>query len=53
VICNLALSRTQDDKGNTPWTLFGASHDGPNVALEPAVIDSLLAWRSSIPRRPW
>src|SRR5512144_2208071 len=24
----LALSRTQDDKGNTPWTLFGGSHEG-------------------------
>jgi len=24
----LALSRTQDDKGNVRWTLFGASHDG-------------------------
>jgi hypothetical protein len=26
----LALSRTQDDKGNVRWTLFGASHDGPS-----------------------
>jgi hypothetical protein len=25
----LALSRTQDDKGNVRWTLFGASHEGP------------------------
>jgi hypothetical protein len=24
----LALSRTQDDKGNVRWTLFGCSHDG-------------------------
>jgi hypothetical protein len=24
----LSLSRTQDDKGNVRWTLFGASHDG-------------------------
>ena len=24
----LALSRTQDDKGNDRWTLFGTSHDG-------------------------
>ena len=31
----LALSRTQDDKGNVRWTLFGASH-------EPA---SLVFWR--------
>src|SRR5260221_9467280 len=29
VIFALALSRTQDDKGNDRWTLFGASHDGP------------------------
>jgi hypothetical protein len=32
----IALSRTQDDKGNVRWTLFGASH-------EPA---SLVFWRS-------
>jgi hypothetical protein len=25
----LALSRTQDDKGNVRWTLFGVSHAGP------------------------
>ena len=30
VFLPLALSRTQDDKGNTPWTLFGVSHDGPS-----------------------
>jgi len=30
VLFPLALSRTQDDKGNVPWTLFGASHDGPS-----------------------
>ena len=29
----LALSRTQDDKGNVRWTLFGASHDGPAAAF--------------------
>ena len=28
VIASLALSRTQDDKGNERWTLFGGSHDG-------------------------
>jgi hypothetical protein len=33
VICSLALSRTQDDKGNERWTLFGASHDGPEAAF--------------------
>ena len=29
----LALSRTQDDKGNNRWTLFGTSHDGPAAAF--------------------
>lgn len=29
----LALSRTQDDKGNVRWTLFGASHDGAAAAF--------------------
>jgi Peptidase family M28 len=29
----LALSRTQDDKGNVRWTLFGVSHDGPSAAF--------------------
>jgi len=29
----LALSRTQDDKGNDRWTLFGTSHDGPSGAF--------------------
>ena len=28
IALSLALSRTQDDKGNVRWTLFGASHDG-------------------------
>jgi hypothetical protein len=27
VIQTLALSRTQDDKGNVRWTMFGASHE--------------------------
>ncbi len=27
---SLALSRTQDDKGNVRWTLFGCSHEGPH-----------------------
>ena len=48
VICALALSRTQDDKGNDRWTLFGASHDGPEAAfrhgLDEARMDELLAW---------
>jgi len=29
----LALSRTQDDKGNDRWTLFGTSHDGAAPAV--------------------
>jgi Peptidase family M28 len=29
----LCLSRTQDDKGNVRWTLFGVSHDGPGAAF--------------------
>jgi hypothetical protein len=29
----LCLSRTQDDKGNVRWTLFGTSHDGPAAAF--------------------
>ncbi len=28
LLLSLALSRTQDDKGNVRWTLFGASHEG-------------------------
>ncbi|MGZ3445484.1 MAG: hypothetical protein ACXWLG_08270, partial [Myxococcaceae bacterium] len=31
VLCALALSRTQDDKGNDRWTLFGASHERPGL----------------------
>lgn len=30
IALSLALSRTQDDKGNVRWTLFGASHHGPS-----------------------
>ncbi len=29
----LALSRTQDDKGNVRWTLFGASHEPASVVF--------------------
>ena len=29
----IALSRTQDDKGNDRWTLFGASHAGASAAF--------------------
>jgi hypothetical protein len=29
VLLSLALSRTQDDKGRVPWTLFGSSEQGP------------------------
>ena len=48
VICSLALSRTQDDKGNERWTLFGGSHDGPARAfwhdMDEAALAKLLAW---------
>jgi hypothetical protein len=40
VLFPLALSRTQDDKGNVPWTLFGASHEGASRPF----------WRSFGPR---
>jgi hypothetical protein len=33
IALSLALSRTQDDKGNVRWTLFGVSHDGPAAAF--------------------
>src|SRR5215469_9875283 len=48
IICPLALSRTQDDKGNDRWTLFGASHERPGPpfwhGLDEGSIDRLLAW---------
>jgi hypothetical protein len=40
IMFGVALSRTQDDKGNTPWTLFGASDEPPGR----------LFWRSFGPR---
>ena len=47
----LALSRTQDDKGNVRWTLFGASHDGPSAPFWRSFADDarftrFLAWAS-------
>src|SRR5262249_54874596 len=33
LLLSLALSRTQDDKGRVPWTLFGASEQGPALAF--------------------
>ncbi len=48
VICPLALSRTQDDKGNDRWTLFGTSHDGAASAslrgLDEESLGQLLQW---------
>jgi hypothetical protein len=48
LICPLALSRTQDDKGNERWTLFGASHDRPAASfwhgLDEAHLGALLSW---------
>ncbi len=47
----LALSRTQDDKGNQRWTFFGHSHLGPAAAFwrsfgdgDEARLARLLAW---------
>ncbi|MBL0214083.1 MAG: M28 family peptidase [Myxococcales bacterium] len=48
VICPLALSRSQDDKGNDRWTLFGASHDGaaaPTLhGLDDSALGDVIAW---------
>ncbi len=48
VICPLALSRTQDDKGNDRWTLFGTSHDRPSASfwhgLDEGRLGELLNW---------
>jgi hypothetical protein len=48
LICALALSRTQDDKGNDRWTLFGASHAGPAAPfwheLDEARVGQLMSW---------
>jgi hypothetical protein len=48
VICPLALSRSQDDKGNDRWTLFGTSHDGAARpvwrGLTEATLSRMLAW---------
>ena len=48
VICPLALSRTQDDKGNERWTLFGASHEGAGRPILRGLTEdglaALIAW---------
>ncbi len=48
VVCPIALSRTQDDKGNNPWTLFGASHEPAGApfwnGLDEAKLAKLLGW---------
>ena len=48
MICPLALSRTQDDKGNDRWTLFGASHEGAGRplwrGLDEPTLAKLIAW---------
>ncbi len=45
----LALSRTQDDKGNVRWTLFGASHEGASAPFWHSIdgrdgFDRFAAW---------
>ena len=37
----LCLSRTEDDKGNSRWTLFGVSHDGPGAAFWRSFADQI------------
>jgi hypothetical protein len=63
IILPLALSRTQDDKGNVRWTLFGASHEGastpfyrsfgPDAEADPeatrARFHALCAWAAGDP----
>jgi hypothetical protein len=51
IALSLALSRTQDDKGNVRWTLFGASHEGPSLPFWKSFADddghrffALVAW---------
>jgi hypothetical protein len=48
LVCPLALSRTQDDKGNNRWTLFGASHEHPAApfwhGLDETRLAALIAW---------
>jgi hypothetical protein len=51
VLQPLALSRTQDDKGNVRWTLFGASHEPASVVFWRGFADTdeerflrLIAW---------
>ena len=53
VMQSLALSLTQDDKGNVRWTLFGASHAPTSVVFWRGFADSdeerflrLIAWAS-------
>lgn len=59
VLAPLALSRTQDDKGNVRWTLFGASHDGPARAFWRSFADDdarrfarLVAWATGARELP-
>lgn len=53
VMQTLALSLTQDDKGNVLWTLFGASHEPASVVFWRGFADTdedrflrLIAWAS-------
>ena len=46
LVCPLALSRSQDDKGLDRWTLFGASHDGAACwrSFSEDTLAELVAW---------
>jgi hypothetical protein len=53
---SLALSRTQDDKGNVRWSLFGCSHEGAGAAFWGSFRDDdgdrlarTLSWLSGTP----
>jgi hypothetical protein len=56
LVTALALSRSQDDKGNDRWTLFGGSHRGAGEALwrsldgdDGTELDRLVSWLRAAP----
>jgi hypothetical protein len=55
IALSLALSRTQDDKGNVRWTLFGISHHGAAPAFWRSFgeADEARFLRSKPARRRW
>ena len=57
LVLSIALSLSQDDKGNNRWTLFGASHDGAAAPFwhgfakdaDPTHFDNVVAWLGGKP----